>query len=197
MTPDTCIACFGCQLYYTVSQSRYTKRDALTLSEGSRQRRRWSRAFLYASGCLPMATPIGGDQAEAEGRICRCSCGWGCCGYCCCCCRCRCYCSCVTFGLQRLRLLTHTQQHTQMLYRHTSHLISDRADAGGAICCASILLPYQSAQILLMPKKSTYSVHACHGAAADVLQSEFDIEFESVKFASRRRSPILKWYSDI
>lgn len=89
--------------------------------------------------------------------------------------------------------------HRCCLYRHTSHLISDRADAGGAICCASILLPYQSAQILLMPKKSTYSVHARHGAAADVLQSEFDIEFESVNFASRRRSLILHRYrySDI
>lgn len=98
---------------------------------------------------------------------------------------------------------THTQTqsnaHRCCLYRHTSHLISDRADAGGAICCASILLPYQSAQILLMPKKSTYSVHARHGAAADVLQSEFDIEFESVNFASRRRSLILHRYrySDI
>lgn len=95
----------------------------------------------------------------------------------------------------------HTQSnaHRCCTYGHTSHLISDRADAGGAICCASILLPYQSAQILLMPKKSTYSVHARHGAAADVLQSEFDIEFESVNFASRRRSLILSRYrySDI
>lgn len=93
----------------------------------------------------------------------------------------------------------HTHTDRCCTYRHTSHLISDRADAGGAICCASILLPYQSAQILLMPKKSTYSVHARHGAAADVLQSEFDIEFESVNFASRRRSLILHRYrySDI
>lgn len=77
-------------------------------------------------------------------------------------------------------------------------MISDRAGqgragqivgAGGAICCASILLllPYQSAQILLMPKKSTYSVHARHGAAADVLLQfdEIEIEFESIHFGRR------------
>lgn len=86
----------------------------------------------------------------------------------------------LPLGLQRLRLPTQAQRratqgdtrrhtdaaaatvtnvhtHTQtLIYRRnteTSQLISDRPDAGGAICCASILLPYQSAQVRLMPKK--------------------------------------------